>query len=266
MSLQELDRIYGANDDEVANKTFDFLSIVCRTLHRASSAKVATIIKACENSMLHLPIMYAQQLVLAYPDLPVGEILDLVSTHWRIGKYYCTARVGGYCVNLSSKYIRDGTKNPIPIINNVIEMDKKTPSIYFLPLRKMLRNKKILLLGISYSADLRMAKNCPWENVVEMFEESEILIHDPYFTPEEIKILSGKEYENEWKKNIGNYDAIFFLCNHREYLRGYPKGIKKGAYVFDNLPGGWECYKDRFKEDGIYYFKPGMPYQDLVPR
>ncbi len=268
LSLKVLDRIYGSDKPEIAEMAHEVLSLVSPKLHRASSENVAALVKSVENSLLHLPIIYAQQLTKAYPDVPIGELLALCGTHHRIPYYYVQAKVSGYCIHASSLYVYDGARNKdaVTILREVIETNKDVPFSYFEPLKNYFKGKKILVLGISYFPEHKMSKNCAWEEIIEIFKDSDISIHDPYYTDAEITKMTIKRYESKWRENLGKYDGIFMLCNHKEYLRGYPRGIKRGAYVFDNLPCGWENYRKNFEQDGIYYFKPGDAYNRLVPQ
>lgn len=267
-TLKTLDRIYGADKKEVADLTHEFLSIVSPKLHRASTSKIAVLVKSTENSLLHIPCIYLQQLSKAYPDVDIGELAMLCGTHPRINSYFLNSKISGYCIHISSEYTYEGAsnKNELSILEDVIKTNKQVPYNYFNPLKDYLKGKKILVLGISYSPEHKMNKNTAVDEIVEVFKDSQISIHDPYFTEKEIIDTYNKPYEACWKHNLDKYDAIFVICPHKEYLRGYPQGINKGTYIFDNLPNGWELYRKKFGENGIYYYKPGDALNKLVPK
>ena len=111
-SLENLDRVFGATDENSSKIAKDILSIVCKKLHQASSHEVSEMVKSIENAYRHMEITLANQLSLAFPKDNMREVLKLVGTKWNIGTFYPGFGTGGYCIPLSSRYVLENVKSP----------------------------------------------------------------------------------------------------------------------------------------------------------
>ena len=58
-SLENLDRVFGATDENSSKIAKDILSIVCKKLHQASSHEVSEMVKSIENAYRHMEITLA---------------------------------------------------------------------------------------------------------------------------------------------------------------------------------------------------------------
>ena len=110
-NLKDLDRVYGSTDANSAKATRDVLSIVCKKLHLASSYKVSEMVKSVENAYRHMDITLDNQLSLAFPNDNMREVLRLVGTKWNIETFHPGIGAGGYCIQLSSRYILSQVNN-----------------------------------------------------------------------------------------------------------------------------------------------------------
>jgi UDP-N-acetyl-D-glucosamine/UDP-N-acetyl-D-galactosamine dehydrogenase len=83
---------------------------------------------------------------------------------------------------------------------------------------KQIRNARIAILGLTYKEDVPDIRNT---RVVDIMKELmdfgvEVLLHDPFASPEEIEISYGRRPLplNE----IRNIDAVIFAVAHQSYL------------------------------------------------
>ena len=98
---------------------------MCKTLHKASTHKVAEMVKSFENCYRHVDNALANQLSRAFPHENIRETLKLGGTKWNIGTFYPGFGSGGYCIPLSSKYVISGAKkkNELSILKETIKTD-----------------------------------------------------------------------------------------------------------------------------------------------
>ena len=264
-NLKNLKRVFGAKSPEIAADMRTALSIVCDNLLQASNERVASLVKSVENSLLHVPSVLAVQLAKAYPDLDVNEVLQLASTHWRIGLYYPSLGTGGYCIPVSSKYVMYGATKPeeLSILRTVLDSDAVEP--YFIAEKLSKRVKgKIGVMGISYKGDLKVHTLSPTLRIVERLKQNpdiQVLVNDPYYTADEIKSLLGVE-QFDFTKSLNTFEAIVLVSDHKVYGR-YPltsllKEIKKGCIIIDNY-GIWKKHSKALHEVGIKYYRVGDP-------
>lgn len=261
-NICNLPRIYAGTDPKSTTTTQEVLSIICNHLIKASSTRVAELVKAVENSLLHVPSVYAMQLALAYPDIDITEVLRLTSTHWRIPYYYPTMGTGGYCIPVSSKYVKLGATEPgrLTIIDEVLKYDGEIARIVVDKI-STLKKPKVGILGICYKADLKVHTLSPAMSIISMLKEKNIPteINDPYYSDNEILELTGLRTFS-YPEGLKVFDCLIIVPEHRIYtqtpLRILTQYLKRGARIFDNS-GAWDKFREVLEEKGIIYHKVG---------
>jgi UDP-N-acetyl-D-glucosamine dehydrogenase len=82
---------------------------------------------------------------------------------------------------------------------------------------KMLRNSKILVLGVAYKKDISDMRESPALNILELLLEKhvEVSFYDPFV--DELKI-SGQNIKKETtSNNFEKYDMLLVLTPHTEF-------------------------------------------------
>lgn len=262
-NLKTLHRVFAGLTPEVTADMREVLSVVCDHLAPASSHLVAELVKSVENSLLHVPAVYATQLAKAYPHVNIGEVLALAATHWRIGRYYPSLGTGGYCIPLSSQYVQAGAREPqhLTILDATVGSDQLEP--YFMAGRvAALCKGDVAVLGISYKGDLKVHVLSPALPVLEhLCKQPHLKVHvnDPYYTAEELgRITPATPIELE--ENLGRFSGIIIVSDHKAYgrvpLHRLLEELKPGTIVVDNY-GIWAKHRDALHRAGINYRKVG---------
>jgi len=262
-NLKNLARVIGGIDKKSTDAAEEVLGIVSDNILKASNHKIAELVKSVENSLLHIPAVYAMQLARAYPGLDINEVLALASTHWRIPRYYPTMGTGGYCIPVSSKYVVQGAEHPeyLSIAKEAIRFDAEQAGFVADMTARHVKNGKVGVLGIAYKADLKVHTLSPALAIIKSLSEKQIKVqaNDPYYSPEEIKAITGVEnfiYPNEMK----TFKVLVIVPEHRLYTQT-PKSIilknlKKGQIIIDNT-GAWDSLREEFKKKGVVYHRIG---------
>ena len=257
-SLRELDRVYGAVDDNSSRETKNVLEIVCDKLHVASSFRVSEMVKSIENAYRHMEITLANQLSIAYPDENMREVLKLVGTKWNIGTFYPGFGSGGYCIPLSSQYVLEGIDDDskLTLLRETIKTDNE---INILIAKSLIKkgHKNIGILGISYKGNLKVSILSPIIPFVNELKKNYVNVElfDPYFTSEEIKKLVDID-TFAFPNDLNKFDAIVVSVDHDEFkeTKTIPSNLKNCKYILDNL-GIWE--KLNLSQLGIEYHVSG---------
>ncbi len=238
-TLETLDRIFGTVNPKSNFIVRDILSQVSKTIHIATSYREAELVKSIENCYRHVEINLANELSLAYPDKNIREVLKLAGTKWNMNTYYPGFGTGGYCIPLSSKYVKSGSKFPkkLKIVNEAIQLDKKINFI----IGKSIKNhkvKKVLVLGLSYKSNLKVHILSPTIELINYLKKNRISVTliDPLYSDDEIKkIINVKTLNNI--NNFKNYDALIVMIKHNAFKRIKPKKIisnSKIRLILDN--------------------------------
>ena len=263
-NLRNLPRIYSGQDRDVSKIVREVLSIVCDTLIEADDLTQAELVKSVENSILHVCATYAQQLALAYPNVDIRKVLKLASTHWRIPLYYPSMGTGGYCIPLSSQYVKQGAKRPgeLTLCDETIRYDGSQPArIASIIANRIGDRLRIAILGLCYKGDLKVIKGSPALPIIDELKRlgKNVFVHDPYFGKTEILRITNAT-PIFFPAHLRDMDAIIIISDHQMY-----KGIchpclnsclKSGQIILDNY-GVWENRQSEFDRLGIIYHTMG---------
>lgn len=260
-TLKNLDRIYGAPDEESARQTESVLSLVCEKLHRASNHRVAEMVKSVENAYRHMDITLANQLTLAYPEVSMREVLRLVGTKWNMGIFYPSFGTGGYCIPLASKYVIQGAEHPeeLTLLKETIKTDSSMPKLVAKAVAKH-RIKSVGILGLSYRGNMKVPHQSPTIGLVTELKKLGVkaAVHDPYFNADEIRLLTDCG-TFQFPDDVGKFEALAVVADHAEYLTPAVRRVFERRclcrVIYDNV-GIWQNLT-YFAKRGIKYFVPG---------
>jgi nucleotide sugar dehydrogenase len=262
-SLKALARVIGGTDPDTTETMREVLGIVCDHLIPATDHRVAEMVKSVENSILHVCATYATQLACAYPDLNITEVLKLAATHWRIPLYYPSMGTGGYCIPVSSKYVKDGALHPVflKLIEQTLHFDQNQPYFVADLIAKKASGSNIGILGLTYKRDLKVHILSPALGIIERLKAHglEVRVHDPYYTAKEVNDIVGID-TFRYPEDLAKFDGLVIVPPHRVYAQT-PKNVllgslRSGQVILDN-EGAWEKWRDDMIEKGIDYHRVG---------
>ncbi len=262
-NMKSLPRVIGGTNQETVDTIKEVLGIVCDKLIPVPDVHVVEMVKSVENSILHVCATYACQLASAYPDVDVAEVLRLASTHWRIPLYYPSVGTGGYCIPVSSKYVKGGATYPeaLRITDEVLNSDQSQPfRIASLMVGKN-RGGAIGILGLSYKRDLKVHTLSPVLGIVKGLKElnATVKVYDPYYTSEEIQRIVGVD-SFAYPEDLGEFGGLIIVPQHRVFSQTPKtelfKYLKRGQAILDN-EGIWSKWRDDFVAAGIDYHRVG---------
>lgn len=260
-NLKALNRVIGGTTQGATKSMKEVLGIVCDHLITTDAGTVE-LVKSVENSIFHICAIYACQLALAYPDRDITEVLRLASTHWRIPLYFPSMGIGGYCIGVSSKYIRDGTplQEHLGLTLETIRATERQPSL----IADMMSNRvhgNIAVLGISYKRDLKVHALSPALGIIKRLKELGVAVKvfDPYYTAGEIQEIVGSE-TFQYPDELGKFTGIIIVTPHRIFgqttMQELFGSLKKGQAILDN-EGIWAKWREEFIKAGINYHRVG---------
>jgi nucleotide sugar dehydrogenase len=258
-TLKILPRVVGGTTKETTKLMADVLGIICDRIIEAQDHKHAAIVKSVENAYRQLDITFANQLSLAYPDMNITSVLNMVGTKWNIGTFHPSFGTGGYCIPLAPQYVLEGAKHPekLTLIKESLKTDFAQPEVVVDSIIKK-GAKKIAVLGIAYTADLKVEVLSPGIPIARMLREKglDVKVNDPYFSNEEIKKLTGCD-SIKFPDGLSDRDSIIIVASHMQYtstcISDILKNLKNARMIMDNM-GAWNYIKF---PDGIEYHEAG---------
>ncbi|KKW12567.1 MAG: Nucleotide sugar dehydrogenase family protein [Candidatus Gottesmanbacteria bacterium GW2011_GWB1_49_7] len=261
-TLKNMPRVVGVDNDTMREEIENIVRIVSPDVRRASSCKIACLTKQVENCIRMIEIGTAIQLSNAYPRTGMLEALNLAGQKWNIPTLFGSCRVSGYCLNIAPLYLQLSAEHPeeLTLLSAALQTNDNQPAI----VAQAIANrgvKKVLILGLSYKADVPVWTESPSIQLSKNLEHLgiETRVHDPYFSAQIIKEKCGIEgVEGDFLQLIPDYDAIVLISGHREY-KSIPKtsllnAMKNTKLIIDN-DGSW----DRIDFGVIEYQRIGTP-------
>lgn len=191
---------------EVA-KTFYEQSIV--KIFSLSSPRVAEMAKVFENVFRSVNIALVNELTLLCDrmNINVYEVIDAAATkNFGFMAFYPGPGVGGHCIPLDPYYLAWKSKEydmHTRFIELAGEINENMPYFVVNKLQrvlnqrgKCLKGSTILVLGVTYKADIEDPRESPATKVMELLknEGAELQYSDPY-TPS--LVLKGQEYKSQ---------------------------------------------------------------------
>ena len=262
MTLEILDRVVGATDEETLIDAIAVLGIISQNIHGASTYKVAELVKSIENAYRQVGIALSYQLATKFPHINIREALALASTKWNMELYQPSVGIGGYCLPLAPKYLLSAADNDISIFKEAIKAD----NLMTQKIAEYLKSKGVKtarVLGIAYKGDLKVHVASPGIRLADTLQSIGIVtgIHDPLYSWKEIQELDTVKFTPfpHWQYQ---YDATIITCDHTHYKAirkdALLESLKKCRYIIDAY-GIWEKYRKLFEEQGINYKIIGEP-------
>ncbi len=216
---------------------------------KSSSIKVAEAAKIIENTQRDLNIALVNELSIFFKKLKIdtNQVLKAANTKWNFQKYK-PGLVGGHCIGVDPYYLTYKAKQ-IGFNTKVISAGRSTNDYMheylFEQIKNCLeniegnsKNKKVLLLGISYKSNCSDIRNSQLIYLVKKIKNygSDIIIVDPKVDQEEVRQSTGLKTLKSIPKN-NKFDLIIFALYHKEFKNLKVKYLKeiiyKNSIIFD---------------------------------
>ena len=252
-SIKNYWRVYSGITEEAASKCKDFLSKVINVkkypLIKLNSTKSSETAKILENSYRAVNIAFIEEWGRFAENIGIDlfEVIDSIKkrpTHSNIRRP--GFGVGGYCLTkdplfglVSARDLFNKKNLKFVFSETAIKINRAMPLVTLnklnIILKNGLKNKKILLMGVSYRQDIGDTRYSP----SEIFAKEAILngallnYYDPlvkYWKEMKSTVICDLN-----KINIGDFDAIVFAVQHKEFKKiNFKKFLKsKRPLIFD---------------------------------
>jgi len=200
-SIQNFYRVYSGVDEKSADATEEFLRTVIKTdkypLTRLGNTNATEMAKVLENSYRAMNIAFAVEWSRFAEEAGVDlyEVVHAIRmrpTHANL--MFPGIGVGGYCLTkdpLLASWARQnliGGKERLTFSESGVNTNDKMPIYAFNFLKEQykesLKDKKVLLLGVSYRSEVGDTRYTPVETFYHLCKQAgaQISLHDPYVT------------------------------------------------------------------------------------
>ena len=188
--------------------------------------------KLVENSFRQVNIAFVNELVQIANvfGVSINEVLSAADTKpYGYMRFTPGAGVGGHCIPVDPTYLSFEAKRlgvNSTFIERAIEVNQEMPGYIVSRILKdnnnNLANKKIIVIGVAYKANVSDTRETPALKVINLLikENAQVVWHDPLVN----------KFNNQESQEIKNQDIAVVLTLHK--VIDIEK-IKKIKYVFD---------------------------------
>ena len=226
-----------------------YYSKVFKKVVLAKDLKTAEFSKILENVFRSINIGLVNEIKIISNKMGI-DIFDVIETAsskpFGYMPFFPGPGVGGHCIPLDPFYLKwkankFGLKTKFIELAHQINFDMKKYIISEMTKHlKVLRNKKILIIGIAYKKNIDDCRESPSLEIISELHNkgSKISYHDPYVCkiPKTRKHKIDLESIDLNEKNLRNFDCVVILTDHDNINYGLIKRCSKK--IFDSR-GVW---------------------------
>lgn len=214
-----------------------------------SSPRVAEMTKVFENVFRSVNIALVNELTQLCERMKINvyEVIDAAATkNFGFMPFYPGPGVGGHCIPLDPYYLAWKSKEydlHTRFIELAGEINEGMPYFVVNKLQRILnrhgrclRNSRILVLGVTYKADIGDPRESPATKVMELLlQEGATLLYSDPFTP--TLMLGGQQYRSHTitPELLANSACALILTAHSTF--NYDMIVEHAPVVFDTRNG-----------------------------
>lgn len=245
-------KVVGGVTEACTDRAVSFYGQIVDTVVPVSSTRSAEMAKLLENTYRHVNIALVNELAKYGRALGVDifEVIDAAkSKPFGFQAFYPGPGVGGHCIPIDPNYlsytIRTKLGQPFRFVELAQEINDSMPRHVRTRVaeilndeRKSLRDSKILLLGVTYKANIADQRESPARPLATLLLESgaDLRFHDPKVETWHIDDSTQLDVQSDLRAALAEADLAVLLQNHAEYaeltdmLQGTPVLDTRGSF------------------------------------
>ena len=225
-------RIISGLNTPTTKETEEFYLTFTKSVITFSTPEVVEMSKLVENSFRQVNIAFVNELaqIANVFGVSINEVLSAADTKpYGYMRFTPGAGVGGHCIPVDPTYLSFEAKRlgvNSTFIERANEVNQEMPSYIVSRILKdsnnNLANKKIIVIGVAYKADVSDTRETPALEVINLLikENAQVVWHDPLVN----------KFNNQESQEIKDQDIAVVLTLHKAIDI---EQIKKIKYVFD---------------------------------
>ena len=221
--------ISGINDDSLEKINSFYKKIIDETVI-VKGTREAEMVKLLENTYRHVNIALINELAMLCKmlEIDIWEVVNAAKTKpFGFQSFTPGPGVGGHCIPVDPEYLSFKTRQigkPVRFVELAQEINNSMPAYVVSRVNellnskdKILRNSKVLVLGVAYKKDISDMRESPSLDILELLLEKnvEVSFYDPFV--DELNISGQSIKKESSSKNFENYDMLLVLTPHTEF-------------------------------------------------
>ena len=221
--------VSGMNNDST-KKIKEFYESIIDEIVVVNGTKEAEMVKLLENTYRHVNIALINELAMLCEmlEIDIWEVVNAAKTKpFGFESFKPGPGVGGHCIPVDPEYLSFKTRQigkPVRFVELAQEINNSMPTYVVNRVSdllnskdKILRNSKILLLGVAYKKDISDMRESPAIDIAELLLDKSVQIsfYDPFV--QEFSVSGNSINKETDEKAFNNYDMILVLTPHTKF-------------------------------------------------
>ena len=211
-------------------KISEFYKLIIDEVVEVSGTREAEMVKLIENTYRQVNIAMVNELAILSNmlDIDIWEVVEAAKTKpFGFQSFRPGPGVGGHCIPIDPKYLSFKTRQigqPVRFVELAQEINNSMPNYVVARISELmnkkeilLKNSKILILGVAYKKDIGDTRESPALDIIEsLLEKSvDIAYYDPHVDELTVNKISISREEN--LENLSNFDLILIHTPHSKF-------------------------------------------------
>ena len=237
-------KIVSGINEKSLKKISEFYNSIIDEVVEVSGTREAEMVKLIENTYRQVNIAMVNELAILSNmlDIDIWEVVDAAKTKpFGFQSFRPGPGVGGHCIPIDPKYLSFKTRQigqPVRFVELAQEINNSMPNYVISRIselmnrkEKLLKNSKILILGVAYKKDIGDTRESPAIDIIESLLEksAEVSFYDPYV--DELIVNKESILKEQDLKSISNYDMVIIHTPHSSFSEIDFENIK--SLIFD---------------------------------
>jgi len=235
--------VSGINETSL-KKISEFYNSIIDEVVEVSGTREAEMVKLVENTYRQVNIAMVNELAILSNmlDIDIWEVVDAAKTKpFGFQSFRPGPGVGGHCIPIDPKYLSFKTRQigqPVRFVELAQEINNSMPNYVISRVSELmnkkeilLKNSRILLLGVAYKKDIGDTRESPAIDIIEsLLEKSvEVSFYDPYV--DELIVNKKSILKEQDIESASNYDMVIIHTPHTSFSNIDFENIK--SLIFD---------------------------------
>ena len=237
-------KIVSGINEKSLKKISEFYNSIIDEVVEVSGTREAEMVKLIENTYRQVNIAMVNELAILSNmlDIDIWEVVDAAKTKpFGFQSFRPGPGVGGHCIPVDPKYLSFKTRQigqPVRFVELAQEINNSMPNYVISRIselmnrkEKLLKNSKILILGVAYKKDIGDTRESPAIDIIESLLEksAEVSFYDPYV--DELIVNKESILKEQDLESISNYDMVIIHTPHSSFSEIDFENIK--SLIFD---------------------------------
>ena len=237
-------KIVSGINEKSLKKISEFYNSIIDEVVEVSGTREAEMVKLIENTYRQVNIAMVNELAILSNMLGIDiwEVVEAAKTKpFGFQSFRPGPGVGGHCIPIDPKYLSFKTRQigqPVRFVELAQEINNSMPNYVISRISELmnkkeilLKNSRILILGVAYKKDIGDTRESPAIDIIEsLLDKSvEVSFYDPHV--DELIVNKKSIFKEQDLESISNYDMIIIHTPHTSFSNIDFENIK--SLIFD---------------------------------